>query len=31
MERSELRVKMFALVKQRDESGDSQHDFTERH
>jgi hypothetical protein len=31
MERSELRDRMFALVKQWEESGDSQHDFAEKH
>jgi hypothetical protein len=31
MERSELRDRMFALVKQWEESGNSQHDFAEKH
>jgi hypothetical protein len=31
MERSELRDRMFTLVKQWEESGDSQHEFAEKH
>jgi hypothetical protein len=31
MERSELRDRMLALVKQWEDSGDSQHDFAEKH